>query len=264
MPKTSSTSDTQLVVAGQPSEGLLAKLKAVGEQLTDEQITKVFDQAETERTAFQSTAIVCGVFLLAKKQTLKHGQWLPWTEKFAAQAVARLAARCQFEQRADLSARSLRVYVQLAQHFLADLEQNAFQPDATDLAVKGPEVAPEDVLALETLEQDRRAAVLNSIERFVAGRSLRRMLIDFRRAETAADQDELDASASKRRKQDKNEATGQLDFWEEIKRPLTELETFCESKDVLKHADREFWERLAESLEQQAQRARERAKEMAA
>lgn len=254
-------SNTTIVLAGQPSDAVLAKLKDAGAQLTDEQIEALFDRAERARVSFVCQAIAAGVLLLAKKQSLRHGQWLPWCERFGSTYAAKLVARCQ--SRPTLSGRSLREYAYLAQHFIADLEQGTFRPESRDLPAGRPEVTTEQVLAIDMLDSSQQELVWRRIEGFVAGRSIRTMISDLRRAESAADQEEEAASAARaKRAKGTRSDPDQYDFWDELNRPLTELSTLMQSPDFVERTTREAWLKLASELTAKAKQAREMAEKI--
>lgn len=255
---------TEIVTAGQPSATLIAELKSIGEHLSIEQIAKALGHVEASRVRFVVEAVATGVLLLAKKQTLEHGSW----QKFCAEVWEAMDQSGNGVSTLDSPAalnnftRSLRHYTFLGQHFLADLEQGNFQPDG-ELPAEAPKIAADEVLALETLPQEKRVQVYNAIERFVAGRSLRRILMDFRRAENAADQEEIeDEKAAKGSKKPKPPAPGQMEF-NDLLVPLQTIETLFETKSFLKRTDRAFWTSVADRLEVQAKRARQLAKEFA-
>ncbi len=265
MPKKKSVS-LPTATPGQPSAALLAALKAAGAKVTVARVAEALGHLDSARARFTCEAIGTGLLLLAKKETLQHGELMPFAAAvWAAMQKGKVEARASTLEGEALNnfTKSLRVYALLARHFLADLEQAAFERDGKDQAVTLPAVQPAEVLALDTLPDDQRTAVVGAIERFVGGRSLRRMLVDFRRAESAAEQEEIE-EANRRRKKKKGEDSGQLDFWTEIQRPLTEIETLCDSPEAMKHATKGFWTNLAVALETQAKRARARAKEVAA
>lgn len=248
---------TELVTPGQPSAATLAKLKSVGAKLTDDQIARAVRRAEELRVGFQVAAIEAGLLLLAKKETLKHGDWLPWCEKFAA---GKLAAVLPISS----AARSLRVYTQATQHFIAHLEQGDWPGEERDVAVLPPAISVEDALALQTLPEGQRAAVTSAISSFVAGRSLRRMLMDFRRAESAADQEEIEEANRRRKGKERHDQPGQMDFWQELARPIGEIETLFHDPAFVQQTTKEFWMQAAERLDAQAKFARAKAKEVRA
>lgn len=266
MTKTLSTpTEVTLIQPGQPSAGLVAELKAIGERLTVKQLAHALGGVEAARVGFAVEAIATGILLLAKKASLKHGEWLPLCAAVWAEIGHSGSAAATLGERQNNFTRSLRSYCFVAQHFLADLEQGNFQPEISDQKVAAPEVQPTEVLALDTLPEAKRIAVYAAIERFIAGRSLRRMLIDFRRAEGAADQEEID-EASKRRGKKPGVAGGshgQLDFYEDMLRPLGEIDTLFDTKSFVEKTDKAFWTSIAEKLETQARRARQMAKEVA-
>jgi len=260
--KSPAPTPTELVVAGQPSAALAAELKRAGEKVTIEQLAHSLGHLEAARVGFVAEATATGILLLAKKQTLKHGQW----QKFAGEVWSAIKAGgngvSDSPGALDNFTRSLRGYTFLAQHFLADLEQNHFQPEAPDVPVVPPAVKPAEVLALDTLPQEKRIQVYNAIERFVAGRSLRRMLMDFRRAESAADQEELEEEANRRRKTKKPAGNpGQMDFFGDMQRPLDEIDRLMEDTAVRDSVDAAYWLKLAAALDSQANQARAIAKE---
>lgn len=252
--KTLQPAPAELVTPGQPSAATLAKLKAVGAQLTDEQIALAVRRAEELRVGFQVAAIEAGLLLLAKKQTLKHGEWLPWLEKFTK-------SKCAAVLHISTGYRSLHVYTQLTQHFLAHLEQGDWPGEERDVAVLPPAISVEDALALQTLPEGQRAAVTGAISSFVGGRSLRRMLMDFRRAESAADQEEIEEANRRRKKEAAKGGGAQLDFYDDMQRPIDEIERLMEDTALRETVDAAFWKQLATALEEQAKRARALAKE---
>ncbi len=251
-------------MAGQPSAELLAELRQAGAGLTEDQMLDALEHAETARTSFQVAAVRVGTLLLAKQQTIAHGGWRPWCEQFARLAAVKVEACFHFGLRPELTLRSLRTYAALARHFLADLEQGRFQPEAKDAAVTPPAVTPAEVLALDSLPQDKRLAVLDAIDRFVAGRSLRRMLQDFRRAEEAANTEELaDTVAHQIKPKQQADDPAQLTFFEDLKGALTVLDTLLESPEFKTHATRDQLMRMADALEAHAKALRAQAKETA-
>lgn len=258
----STSAPVVVVTPGQPSAEVLAKLSQVGAQLTDEQLVTAINAVESARVGFATEAVAAGVLLLAKKQSLKHGEWLPWCEQFGTALMAKLETRFQFG--AAPTTRALRHYTFLAQHFLADLEHNSFVGDDRDARVEPPAVTTEEVVSLERLDQDRRVAVYQAITQFVAGRSLRRMLSDFRRAESAADQEQAqhEAEAAKKGTRKGKETPGQLDFWDELNRPLSELDTLMKSPDFVERTTREGWLKLAAELSAKAKEAKDIAARM--
>jgi hypothetical protein len=271
----------ELVERGQPSPATLATFKAIGADLTDEQITAAWDAVEKARVSFGAAAILCGCVLLAKKQSLKHGQWKGWCEKFGAKLAARSSAKlatplpiCE-----EVTPRSIRGYCFLAQHFIADLEQKAFPGEIADHRPAGPDVSPADILAVAALDDSRRGVVVSHIEQFVAGRSLRRMLSDLRRAEHAADLEQ----AQEAKEHGTGTASGstsdqdddlppppvplqgeQLQLWHDVARPLHVLDTFIQDRgNLFKRTDRAFWLAVQSALETRLKQTKAALKEIA-
>jgi hypothetical protein len=276
MPKTPVTlSPVEVVTPGQPSEATLAKLKTAGARLQDRDIIAAVDRAEANRIAFGSTAILAGALLLSKRLSLKHGQWLPYLQDLSKIVSSKGAARCQFAE--GKAERSMRVYVFLAQHFIADLEQQALRGEMPDEAAPAPAVTAEEVLLFDHLPQDRRMAIGGALEQFVAGRSLRRMLSDLRRADNAAHQEEAEQPATARTRRvhggDDQDDTllppipldgEQLELWHDVARPLHALDTLIRDRGSLfKRTDRTFWNATIQALEARLSAAKAALKEIA-
>lgn len=263
MPKAPLKSTATVVVPGQPSATILAALKAAGARVTTQHLADAIRHLERARVGFVVEAIATGILLSAKKESIGHQNWQP----FLAEVWANLSNRKRVSEldgaALDNLTRSLRGYTFLARHFLADLEQGTFQPEAIDQKVTPPAIAPADVLALDTLTADKRTAVYGAIEQFVAGRSLRRMLTDFRRAEHAADQEEVEEANRKRKKKGPAVDVGQMDFFAEMTKPIAEIDNLFDSQSFIERTDKKFWLGLADKLDTQAARARALAKEIA-
>jgi hypothetical protein len=251
---------TEIVHPGQPSVTSLAALKEIGGKVTDEQLAQCYAKVEAQRSRFVADVVRLGVMLLAKKQTLGHGKWEGWVIQMTKSAESALLTIPAVAQ--EKSIRSCQVYMQVGKHFLADLEQGHFQPEAPDAPVSMPTCTPLDIVLLPSLSEERQSSVEDAIAKFVGGRSLERMLIDFRRAENAADVEALEEDASRRRKPKSQRADpNQLEFLDEMYRPLSQIDTLFESTTFKKMTDRKFWETVADKLEAQAVRARKLAKE---
>ena len=260
---------TEVMQPGQTSDALRVKLKQVGSRITDAQITAAWETAERNRVSFSCAAVALGVMLRAKKEAVGHGKWLPWCEKFGGQlakaVIGKNDARGAFA--AEVTPRSLQRYTFLAEHFLSSMEQGEFAGEIQDHKPKLEGVTADQVLALDNLSAKSRKAVFTKIEQFVAGRSLRTMLVDFRRAENSADEEH----AAWLRDQDKGKggkggsgggSAPQMDFWDEIKKPIDHITNILNAQSTVKHATKDFWSKLATALEEQAKIAREREKEM--
>lgn len=258
---TLSPTSTEIVHAGQPSAELLSTLKDIGTRISDADIGACYARVEGQRRRFVSDIVRLGVMLLAKKQALSHGSWKAWVIQMTKSADSALLSLPAVVQ--EKSLRTCQVYMQVGKHFLADQEQGSFQPEAANAAIEPPACSALDVVLLPSLSEDRQLTVDGAVEHFISGRSLDRMLIDFRRAEHAADQEDL-AEESRKRKKKKPEADpSQIDFYQDMLRPLGEIDTLIGDKAFVRKTDRAFWVSLADSLEAQAARARKLAKEIA-
>jgi hypothetical protein len=257
---------TEIMQPGQTSDALRVKLKQVGSRITDQQITAAWKETEASRVSFSCAAVALGVMLRAKKEAIGHGKWLAWCQKFGSQLATAIAGKneTRFAIAQEVTPRTLQHYTFVAEHFMSSLEQGEFTGEVQDHKPKLEGVTADQVLAIDNLPAKDRKAVFGRIEQFVAGRSLRTMLIDFRRAETAADQEEADEANRKRKKSasDAGATPGQLDFWDEIKVKLDAITNIVEAPSTVKHATKAFWAQLAVALEEQAKVARQREKEM--
>lgn len=258
------TSETEVVVAGQPSDTLLAALKQVGGEITDEQISLAYTQAESRRTAWQSAAIETGLLLLAKKQTVKHGDWGKWLTKFVS--------RDKFQGTSQIQ---LSKYAFIAQHFIADLEQGVWSPPEA--------VALEEIANLPALPHSRRMAVTEAVTAWVRGRSLRQMLADLRRADQAAEREEIEnlprggnppppKTAAQHRAEGEAALTApesvagdqqQLELWTDFTQPLHQLDHLLKDDDVASRSKKDLWKAIVAKLQDQLRLAKDRLEQIA-
>lgn len=243
---------------GQTSDAFRAKLRQAGARISDEQLLEAYGQIEASRRRFAAESISLGVLFVAKKECLGHGQWLPWCERFG-----KLAAPANLTVHGGASARTVRVYAAVAQHFLADLEQGSFQPERADEKVQPPAITAEQVLSLDVLPEKKRHEVTTVIEQWIGGRSLQRILIDFRRAEAATDQEQIDHDRQRKKKKQPNDPN-QMDFLEDMLRPVGEIDALMADKTFVARTDKAFWTSLANKLQTQADGARALAKKVSA
>jgi hypothetical protein len=249
---------------GQTSDALRVKLRQVGSRITDRDLVEAYGLLEASRRRFAADSVSVGMFFLAKKEAVGHGKWIPWCEKFA-----KLAHGANLTVAGGTAPRTIRKYALIAEHFLADLEQGCFAPDGVDAPVTAPKVTVDQVLSLQILAGKKRHAVVEHIEEWIGGRSLRRMLIDFRRAEHAADQEESEHEKQKAAKKNtsahgsSDAAAGQLEFYQDMLRPIGEIETLFDTKSFVEKTDKAFWLGIAQKLTAQAERARQLADQLA-
>jgi len=173
---------TEHIAPGELSNRLATGLKERGKAITDAQITTAIGQVEQARQDFQVQAILTGIMLLAKKSSLKHGEWSVYLEK----VFSKTGARSCF----DIS--QYRRYMLLAKRFLWKVETNGFLDEAVDsdqLNLNATAVQVMD-LALSDATDESLQPLFDKLSDFVAGRSLRRMLADFRQAEKDAEDEE--------------------------------------------------------------------------
>lgn len=282
MPKASKTdlkpasTEAEIITPGQPSTRLLAALRQIGGALTDESVFAAYRTAETRRAAWQTAAIELGLLILAKKQTLKHGQFQKWAGKLLGQMGTAGPI-------SDIhtATRQLRKYAYIAQHFLADLEQGKLEaPRGADQAEP---LAVEELATLATLPHSRRMAAFEAMDAWVRGRSLRQMLADLRRAVEAGEAEEAEENPShlspaKPSVKEHAEAATvaesvpppvplageQLTMWDDFARPIHTLDTLLESKDVVLGSSKELWRALETSLSARLDKVRSLLRDTAA
>jgi hypothetical protein len=253
----------ELVRAGELSAKTKKRLKDVCQAVTDDRIAAAYAKTESSRVDYMTNALLMGMLLLGRKQALKHGHFMA----FSAAVWAKLnPGKAQPEEHAVKNfCRSLRDYTFLAQRFISDIEQDTFAPEYRDQVVTPPAVSTEDIVTLVRTGEETNA-MIEAIRTFVAGRSKRRMLIDFRNAETASDDEAAaeSAEAEKRRSKKLPEQTpGQMDFLNDILNPIQTVDTLMDDIGFVRRTNREFWTNLANKLESQATKARALAKEIA-
>lgn len=268
----------ELVERGQPSAATLARLKKAAGQISDSEIISAVQDAEDARANFGAAAVVAGCYLLAKKQTIAHGKWLSWLRTLGDAVTGKCVTRYAFA--GEKTVRSCQLYTFLAQHFIADCEQNAVTGEMPDEAPMLPAVMPEEVLHLDTIDTRRRQIVHDALKQFVAGRSMRKLASDLRRADNAARMEEAEEAKPANPGEQGGDSSGdqdsglpkpphplkpeQLKLWEDVARPLHDLDTFIQDRGSLfKKTDRTFWLSVAESLETRLKQAKAALKAIA-
>lgn len=256
---------TELIKAGELSNALSSRLQEAGKRISEDHLRTQIETVERRRTLFQVDCLILGVMLLAKKQELSHGKFLPWFKR-----NLKMADSAIFNEDGTLiSYRTARVYMQLAKRFLHNLEQGKFEGDFADERIR---LGSLDRLEnLPSLQVTEREGLETRLGEFIAGRSLDRMLKDFRQAEKDADNDfadQADSSAASGGDEDQTIPPEQLvlDFIQEWDRHITSAEKLLWDNHMdprIAHLKRRDYEDLLTRLNDQAARLRNIIKEMA-
>jgi hypothetical protein len=263
MPKSQPISETELVRAGELSAKTKKRLKDVSQSVTDDLIAAAYSKTESSRTDYMTNALLMGMLLLVKKQSIKHGHY----QAFAASVWIKLnPVKALPADPAVLHnfSRSLREYSFLAQRFIADIEQSSFAPEYRDQVVTPPAVTIEDITSLVRTGEEN-SSVIEAIRAFVAGRSKQRMLIDFRAAETAsaAEAAAEEADAAKRSRSKLPEDTPGQTLLDDILAPMNTIDSLMANPTFIQHSTKQFWANIADRLDTQARQARALSREIA-
>lgn len=267
MPKPTPTSELETCIAGQPKASTMKLLRQAGEHLTIERMVDAVSRVERARADFVLRALETGIYLLAKKESLKHGQF----QSYCAQIWSRIHQEdgqvlAITGEELDNYTRQLRKYAFLAQHFIAAHQQDRFPSEYRDRRVMPPAVSTEEILDLVVVGGVATERITSAITAFVAGRSLSRMLMDFRAAENASDAEEFEEQVEaekRRRKKLPDQAPGQADFYDELMKPMTDIDVLLQDPHFRRQTTKQFWTNVADKLEAQASQARAVAREMA-
>lgn len=180
--------------AGEPTQRTLDVLQAAGKEVTEEQIGAALAAVDKAQGDYASMAIMTGLILLKKKLSLKHGQWEPYLEKLAQKDErVRFAGNSRNDDsktdtrvRFESVKRVTRRYVHLAQRFLADIEQRKISLKDGPAGKEFERSVDLDLLARGD------ADTVELVKTYVAGRSMRRLLLDLNDATKAAMEEELE------------------------------------------------------------------------
>jgi len=258
---------TELIAPGELSKSLASSLKAHGKTISEQQLADCYSALEESRSEYQTRAILFGIMLLAKKASLKHGKFKPYLEKlFQNRSALRFS---DF----DKSYRTIQVYMQLAKRFLWKIETNGFLEEVIESDQTAPQITARQVLDLAETGNANEDLFIE-LQEFVQGRSLRRMLSDFRQAEKDADADRSDEQQSGTSTQNENGQNGesgkdeaptppkplQLMLWESFERdkaPVLER-IFSDPgvEDLRGEEAISYYTNIATELESRAKRAR--------
>lgn len=215
---------TEILAPGQISQALNKRLKESGKLINKDTIAMFHERVEKTRRDFQVNAIMFGMVCLAKKASMKHGQWRPFLESLQNGRGS-----------ANLSERSTQVYMQLAKRFLSHLESGSFDKEMHDRR-------------LGRMTVDDFAMVINGgcqgidelIERmtqFVGERTLDRMLKDFRQAEKDALHEEDGEDTPDAQDEESGDTSPRLDREQLVFNFKEEIFTNLKKADELLHSD---------------------------
>ena len=257
---------SEIINPGQLSKALAGALKTRGKDLSDNQLARMIADTEQTRADYQVKAILTGVALLAKKANTKHGKWRDYLERILPKNETRFIF-------GDGAYRMLALYMQIARRFLWKLESDAFAAEAVESDGSTAPVTATQIADLAASESESLDPVFESLQTFVAGRSLRRMLADFRQAEKDADAEERAGEDSGGRGEPGGEDDPggdpakkkpiQLLLWEVFQRDKAPIldKIFDEpGTEDLRGADAaDYYSKIADELEARVRRARQLA-----
>lgn len=186
-PAAASEAAPEHIAPGQLSKALADRLQEQGKSVSKESLVEIIRQTESSRAEYQVRAILTGVILLSKKSSLKHGQWGPFLEQLFQIGNGVSNLKCAVFDDRTAGQRILNIYMYLAKRFLWKIETNGFLNEAIESDKSRIACTANQVLELVTQQSPEEAPLFTEITRFVAGRSLRRMLADFRQAEKDAE-----------------------------------------------------------------------------
>ena len=199
----------ELIHPGQLSKPLETRLKETASTFADEFIAQAFSGLELARSSYQVRAVLTGIVFLAKKHATKHGKWKPWLETFFESHIANMKRASHLN--ADSFYRTIACYMQLAKRFLWKIETDGFAHEVVESDQKRIQCTAVQVLELTVQQSPEEHPLFTELHQFVAGRSLRRMLADFRQAEKDADEEDRQAALEAAKTENRstgNETTG--------------------------------------------------------
>lgn len=176
-----------ILPSGQLTPRMEKALRQAGAALTDDRVAKACHDVDQARADYAARALETGIVLLAKRATFPArsgkgaGKWKAYLEKLS-EANKRNAFRLLDAE----TIRSCQLYMQLARRFLWLVETRAFR----DLPQVAAFITPPQADALDALRgagTDALAADPSGhrslIRAYAAGRSLRNLMSDLRKAE---------------------------------------------------------------------------------
>lgn len=242
-----------------PLTSLSPALKTAGKALKDADIAEAFNEAEMARKNFATSALVAGLMLLAKRETFPAsgrkcaGKWQSYLEKVLASNSCRSAAAIGLMPEA---VRTARTYLNLARRLLYQLENRTWEmPQARN------HYTPEQKEALAATDPatlvGQPMSARQHIERIVAGRSIRKLLEDFREAQKMVDEE--DTTNDPPPPPENTAAFVQQELWKDWTNAVQHVEDLLENEHAHYLDPKEHWTKIANNLERQAKRARELA-----
>lgn len=225
---------------------LAIALQHAGSALADADIAAAFNEAELARQHFGVSAIVAGLMLLAKKETIPHGKWQRYVEKTLLQKRSTAALLPE-------TFRTVQLYTNLAKRLLLQLENRTWEkPQVRSHYTPEQQEALAAVAPAELI--DAPLSCREAIERIVAGRSIRRLLEDFREAQQMAAAE--DNPATPAAPPEDPAKFVQQKLWDDWNNELEDVDQLLNSEHAHYLDPKQHWSAIATKLEEQAKRAR--------
>jgi hypothetical protein len=124
-------------------------------------------------------------------------------------------------------------------------------------------VTADQVLALDTLGKGDRQKVFSARSRSLSRGARSARCCSNSGGRKTRPRTRRIAHEAKKKKKGAAVDPNQLDFYEDMLRPIGEIEALFDTKSFVEKTDKAFWLGIAQKLEAQADRARKLAKEMA-
>jgi hypothetical protein len=263
MPKTktpSAPAPAELLAANELSKCTQAALEQFGKKIGPAQLHRLFLAVEQNRGQFAAATIQFGIALLGVKENTPHGEFQNVLMGILDRGNA--VSHLNSDDRHD-ACRELRSYMCLARKFLAGVESlDGRSAWACALKVDLTGSVPAGLVIAEHLLTIGEAKFATALDRFVAGRSLRQMLSDFREAAKDAELDELaDEQRGHRRRQLTLEEKTAAQRKEAEQLYFDDLlpkvrESFLCDKPMFEHLPRADRQKLADSLHKAYERVK--------
>jgi hypothetical protein len=187
MSKKTDTTPTELVPSGELSLRTQTALEQLGKKIGPAQLHRLYLAVEQQRGNFTVASIQFGLALLGVKANTEHGKFQDVLSAILSKSEAPAS-----DLNKDDACRQLRSYLMLAKKFLENIESGDSRTAwAAALKVQLPKDVPPGLVIAEHLLSAGDAKFGQALGAFVAGRSLRQMLADFRQADKDAELDEL-------------------------------------------------------------------------
>ena len=221
MSKKSPSLELEVVAKGDFSTAIKTALKQAGDLVKIEHVAAQAQLAEDGRMAFTVHAVLTGLLLLAKKQSIAHGKFRKFCEEAMVSSQAKRVTRGPFEE--GVSYRTAKRYMALAKRILLQFQEpdvrNRIGARIEALRQQGETINPGELVA--TVAKDEPRGLVKILTLLFEDMSLAELTTHLTESGKEADEEETKVAKGS----DSSEPIAQTDFFDELGQDVDKVQS---------------------------------------